>query len=218
MPERPAESRSLAAGFAAVLKDLWQLIKQRAGLLAFILCFLPLGTGAAPFAAIAGEWRASANTVALITGVLGGVISAVGCLVGGWLCDRMNRQGAYVCFGLGQSAACVAMALFPHNQPMFILWASIYTFTSGLAYAAFSAFVLEAIGHGAAATKYTALAALSNVPIYYLTNLDGWANDRWNSNKMFYLEAALGVAASLFFIILAKCLLRPKFPARPVGA
>ena len=209
-PARLPERAGLFASIIATLKDLWAVMRNRAGLLAFILCFLPIGTAAAPLPAIAGEWQASANTVALIAGVLGGVISAAGCMVGGWFCDRMDRKAAYVWFGLLQAAAGVAMALLPRTQAMFIVWASVYTFTAGLTYAAFSAFVLEAIGKGAAATKYNALASLSNVPIYYMINIDGWAHDRWNSTGMFFTESGLAVAAAVVFAVLAKILLRKR--------
>ena len=57
-PQHPAGERGVAASSVALFKDLWHVMKQRAGLLALVLCFLPLGTGAAPFAAIADEWRA----------------------------------------------------------------------------------------------------------------------------------------------------------------
>jgi MFS transporter, PAT family, beta-lactamase induction signal transducer AmpG len=209
-PVHSLDKSGVVSGFVAVFKDLWQLVCDRAGALALILCFLPIGTGAVVFSAIAGEWRASANTVALISGVLGGVISAVGCLIGGWFCDRMNRKNAYVWFGLLQAASGVAMALLPRTQLMFMVWASVYTLTNGLAYAAFSAFVLEAIGKGAAATKYSALASLSNAPIYFMTNIDGWAHDHWNSTGMFLTESGLALASAVIFIALAKLLLPRK--------
>jgi len=207
-PVRPPASPGLLPSLASLFKDLWEVIRQRLGLLALILCFLPVGSGAAPFSAIAGEWRASAYTVALVTGVLGGIVSATGCLAGGWICDRMNRQTAYVWFGILQAAGAVAMALLPRTETMYVLWASVYAFTAGLTYAAFTAFVLEAIGKGAAATKYNALASLSNLPIYYMTRIDGWAHDRWGSAVMFFTESALGVAGAVFFIVLAKVLLQ----------
>jgi hypothetical protein len=203
----PTQRAGLLPSFAATFKDLWQLVRKRAGALAFILCFLPIGTGAVTFSAIAGEWRASANTVALVTGVLSGIISAAGCMCGGWVCDRMDRKAAYVWFGIFQAASGVAMALLPRNQVMFVVWVSIYGFTWGLSYAAFSAFVLEVIGKGAAATKYNALASLSNVPIYYMTNIDGWAHDHWNSTRMFFTESGLAVASAVIFVVLAKVLL-----------
>ena len=182
-PERPRRDPAVFKNITAMLKDLWELMRNRSGILAFILCFLPIGTGAVAFSAIADEWKASAHTVALINGVLGGVISAVGCILGGWICDSMDRQRAYVVFGILQAVSGMAMALFPRTQAEFVVWVSVYTFTAGLSYAAFSAFVLEVIGKGAAATKYNALASLSNVPIYYMTIIDGSAHDRWNSAK-----------------------------------
>jgi hypothetical protein len=100
---------------------------------------------------------------------------------------------------------------------MFIVWVSVYTFTSGLCYAAFSAFVLEVIGQGAAATKYNALASLSNVPIYYMTDIDGWAHDRWNSTRMFILESGLAVVSAVLFLGLVKLLLGPRAPAKTLG-
>jgi MFS family permease len=214
-PARPEGQPGLFSSFVVAFKDVWLVLRNRAGALAFMLCLLPIGSGAAPFAAIAGEWRASADTVALITGVLGGIISAVGCLVGGWLCDRMDRKIGYVWFGLIQAASGLAMAMLPHDQAMYILWASVYTFTTGLTYAAFSSFVLEAIGKGAAATKYNALASLSNVPIYYMTRIDGWSNDAWGSRNMFLLESAIAVTAALIFLFLAKVMLPRRISVQP---
>jgi PAT family beta-lactamase induction signal transducer AmpG len=212
-PVRTLDTTSILKAVATPLKELWALICNRNGLLAFVLCFLPIGTGAVLFSAIAREWSASATTVALITGLLGGVISAIGCIVGGWFCDRMDRKKAYLVFGIIQAISCVAMALLPRTQLMFILWASVYTFSSGLCYAAFSAFVLEVIGKGAAATKYNALASLSNAPIYFMTNIDGWAHDHWNSSGMFFTEAGLAVASSVLFIALVKILMRWREPS-----
>ncbi|MDR3457594.1 MAG: MFS transporter [Verrucomicrobiae bacterium] len=213
-PERPHRAPAVFKNVSATLKDLWQLICNRSGILAFVLCFLPIGTSAVAFSAIADEWKASSDTVALINGVLGGVISAIGCILGGWICDRMDRQKAYVVFGLLQAASGVAMALFPRTQAEFVVWVSVYLFTSGLCYAAFSAFVLEVIGKGAAATKYNALASLSNVPIYYMTNIDGWAHDHWNSSGMFLTESGLAAASAMIFLILVKLLLGRRGPAR----
>ena len=75
------------------------------------------------------------------------------------------------------------MALAPRTESMYILFTMAYALITGLTYAGFSAVVLEAIGLGAAATKYNAFASLSNMPIAYMTVVEGWAQARWNVER-----------------------------------
>lgn len=207
VPEPPAGHRGdgLIRDLAKVLHDLWKIARSRAGYLALLICFLPIGTGAAAnlWAAVAGDWGASANTVALATGVFGGLVSAIGCIVGGYLCDRMDRKTAYCVYGVLQALCAVAMALAPRTEFSYVVFTIIYWFIMGLTYAAFSALVLEAIGQGAVATKYNLFASLSNMPIAYMTFVDGTAHDSWGAAGMLYTEAALGLAGLALFIAVA---------------
>lgn len=189
-----------------LFKDVWQTVKTKLGWLAMILCFLPLSTGAASnlWAAVSNDWHANPNTVAIATGVASGFITAGGALIGGFICDRMNRQMAYILFGLSQVLCAVGMAYCPHTQLMYIVWTSLYAFTLGLAYAGFSAFVFEAIGKGAAATKFSVYACLSNIPITYMTTVDGWAHTKYGATGMLDTEALLGVVGILLFLILTR--------------
>lgn len=187
-----------------LLSDLWRTLKSKLGFLALFLCFLPLGTGAASnlWAAIASDWKASADTVAFVTGIMSGIITAIGCLAGGWICDRMNRQITYLIFGLTQALCAAGMAFSPHTEIMYIIWTSVYAFTLGFAYAAFSAFVFEAIGKGAAGTKFTIYACLSNIPIYYMTIVDGWGHSKYGPAGMLLIEAACGGVGVILFVAL----------------
>lgn len=190
----------------ALRVDLWTLVRSRGGALAMCVCFLPMCTGAAAnlWSPIAGEWQTGANTVALVNGALGGVISALGCLVGGFLCDRMDRKVAYCLFGLLLAAVAAGMALAPRTELVFIVATSVYAFVVGLTYAGFSGLVLEAIGRGAAATKYSLLASLANMPIAFMTFANGWSHARWGSTAMLFVEAAAGVAAVVLFMAVAR--------------
>jgi len=187
-----------------MITDIWSTLKSRMGFLAVFLCFLPLGTGAAAnlWAAVAGDWHASANTVAFVTGLMSGLITSAGCLLGGWMCDRMDRKLAYVIFGLLQVVCALAMAYAPHTEIMYIVWTSLYAFGVGLSYAGFSAFVFEAIGKGAAATKFTVYASLSNAPIYYMTIIDGWAHTHYGPSGMLNTEATFGAIGIVLFLML----------------
>lgn len=208
LPEPPATHRTgtVRADLANVAKDLWQVAKSQRGFVALVLCFLPLGSGAASglFPALAREWQASGNAVALANGVGAGVLSALGCIVGGWICDRMDRKAGYAVFGVLQALCAIAMALSPHSQAMYVWWSSVYSFITGLTYAGFTAFVLEAMGLGAAATKYNVFASLSNMPILYMTKIDGWAETRFGPTGMLLTEAAFGaLGLALFLMLLA---------------
>jgi MFS family permease len=214
LPEPAATHRvaSMRQSLVNVGKDLWAVARSRIGALALFLCFLPIGSGAASnlWSTVSKDWSASADTVGLVTGVLGGVVSAIGCVLGGWICDRMNRKGAYAIYGVLQAGCAVAMALAPRTESTYVIYTLVYALITGLTYAGFSAFVLEAMGLGAAATKYSLFASLSNMPIYYMTNIDGWAHEKWGAGGMLYTEAALGIVGLVVFAgILAALPRRP---------
>lgn len=220
-PEEPRMPHgSVLGALKDVIIDLWDtIVRSRNGLLAMILCFLPVGAAAAVglFAAIAGRWNTSADAVALYTGVLGGVVAAVGCLAGGWLSDQMDRKRAYAVAGAFLAVMAVAMAVGPHNQAGYAVSTLAYQFGSGLAYGAFTGFVLEAIGRGAVATKYNALASLSNIPISYMTVIDGQVSERWNPDVMLFVDAASEVIGVVVFLTIAWLLLRRRQQAYTVA-
>ncbi len=195
-----------------VARESWALARSRAGAMAILVLFLPLGTGAASglWSAVAGDWSASVDAVALVNGVWSGVLAGVGCLVGGFFCDRMDRKWSYAVFGLMQAACAVAMALAPHTQLMYIVFTLLYSVTAGLTYASFSALTLEAIGVGAAATKYNLLASLSNFPIQYMTLIDGSAHTHWGASGMLFTEAGIGLAGVVVYVIVSRIVLKPK--------
>ncbi|MBL6852891.1 MAG: MFS transporter, partial [Alphaproteobacteria bacterium] len=140
--------------------------------------------------------------VALVNGILGGMVSAVGCVVGGYLCDRMDRKLTYAVFGAALALATLAMAAMSRTVPMFVFFTLLYAFIQGFNYASFSAVVLEAIGKGAAATKYNIFAALSNFPIQYVGLLDGWAYERWHTNGFLAMDAVTGlVGVAIFYAV-----------------
>ncbi|HEY0106736.1 MAG TPA: MFS transporter [Rhizomicrobium sp.] len=201
--EPPADHRhdSYFRSLSNVVTDVWNTAKSRAGYLALLICFLPIGSGAASnlWSSVAGEWHASADTVALVNGVLGGVTSAFGCVIGGYFCDRMDRKFAYALFGIFLAAAALAMAVAARTPPMFVIFTLLYAFISGFNYASFSAVVLEAIGKGAAATKYNLYASLSNAPIAYMTTIEGFAYTHWKGDGLLWADAVAGLVAVAFF-------------------
>jgi MFS transporter, PAT family, beta-lactamase induction signal transducer AmpG len=207
LSEPPQSHRAphLIRSVVNVGRDVWAVARSGFGFLALVLLFLPVGSGAASnlWAAIASNWHATADTVALVNGILGGVISMVGCLIGGRLCDLMDRRMAYCAFGVALGLCALFMAVAPRTPSMFVVFTCIYALINGLIYAGFSSVVLEAIGAGAAATKYNLFACLANMPTAYMTVIEGWAQTRWGSGTMLVIEAVLGVAGVFLFLVIA---------------
>lgn len=186
-----------------LFNDVWSTLKTKMGILAGLICFLTLGTGAASslWSAVAKDWGASADTIALVTGVLGGLLTAAGCILGGWICDRINRRSAYLLFGFLGALSTVAMVYSPRNELMYIIWTSVYAVIMGCCYAGYTAIVMETIGRGAAVTKYNIYVALGNSPIYLMIYIEGWAYTHWGSTEMLNIEALFAVLAIILFLI-----------------
>ena len=192
---------SYLAQLQGVVRDVWQVARSRAGYLALILMALPIASGAAPWSAIAGEWGAGADLVAIVNGVGGGLASAAGALVGGYICDRMNTYRAYCAFGLVVGAIAVVMAWCPRTPATFVVFTLAYNAVVGCGFAAYVAIVLQAIGQRSAATNFNLMAALANVPLAIMTSFDGWVHDRYGTDAMLYGELLLPAATIVGFAV-----------------
>lgn len=200
--EPPPMGHGLGEAMRALGRDLKQIALSRTGLFGLAICLSPVGAGAAAnyFGPSADAWGASADLVALVTGVAGGVVSAFGAVTGGWLSDRIGRRYGYAVGGGLTALTGLVMALSPHAPWAYALFTLTYNFFNGVACAGFTGLVLETIGGGAAATKYNIFASLANVAISYTTRLDGMAQTRWGANGMLFTDATLtflGIAALL---------------------
>ncbi len=205
-PPRVGEAKPYLTSLKEAGRDVFALATRRIGLLALLICLLPMGTGAAGnlWSVIAGDWRAGADEIALVAGALSGVLTIVGALGAGYICDRMDRKGAYALFGVLGGLAAVILALAPRTPTSFLLFTSLYNLMTGASFAAFGALTLEAIGQGAAATKYNLIASVANVPILLTTLADGRAQQAFGSGGMLLTEAAMAIGAAGLYLAVAR--------------
>lgn len=191
------------AGQRALLRDTWAMIRSRIGALTMLLAILPIGTGAMQnlLPALAADWRVWSNEVVLVSGGLSGVLQIIGSLIGGSACDRFNRRWTYCVLGLVLGMVVVAMAMGPRTPGAFIGFGLTYAFVIGIAYAAYGAAILEAIGTGAAASKFTLIVSVSNLAIFGQGTLEGWTHDRVNVTGMLLFEAVAAAAAVIIYAV-----------------
>ncbi|MCK6503289.1 MFS transporter [Myxococcota bacterium] len=205
-----------------VFGDVRSLAKSKGGLAAAVICFMPVGTGAAQGvltqAAVAARWGAGEREVALLQGFGAGLLTILGAFAGGWLSDRVHPRIAYVICGLGIGAVTVGMALTPPSVGAYVAWQMAYSFGVGTAYAAFTAVVLNAIGAASAATKYNLYASLSNFPIWWLGLLLGRVADTAGPVAMLLTEAGLGVVGVAIFFSALALIRRSRLPEEAPAA
>jgi len=186
--------------------DLLAMVRMAIPLLTIVLVASPIGAGAMNnlWSAVADDWHASADVVALVTGVLNGIVAAVGCVLGGWIVDRFGRWWAYFGFGLALAFVAIVMAGIARTALVYEIGVLIYAFVVGAGYASYSAMVVHAIGKGVASTKYAFCQSLGNLPVVYMTALNGYVHDRFGPSWMLMTEALAGIACVIVGLLVLR--------------
>ena len=200
--------------YRALGRDVWATVSSRSGWLGLVICVMPFGcaTAAGLWSSVASEWHAGADTVALVTGLLAAVVSTVGCLAGGWVCDRVNPRYFTLAVAMAAALSLVGMAYAPRTEALFITGTLLYALLNGMGYAGSATFILEAIGQGAAATKYNLFASLSNVSAYVMTMAMGMAYTHFGSVGMLNTEFVFGVGSLVVYVVVQRVALRGHIP------
>ena len=209
---RVVANETLGERMRILWRDILSMVRAAIPLFTIVLVCSPIGASAMNnlWSAVAPDWSVTADQVALVSGVLNGVVSAIGCVIGGWVADRVGRWWSYFGSGFLMALVAIIMAVTARTPNAFSVGVLAYALTCGMAYAAFSAIVLLAIGRGAASTKYATLSSLGNLPVVYMTASDGWVHDRFGTAWTLHSEALIAIIC----IVLALAVLRWINPPR----
>lgn len=205
VPQVRAVKTSLSSSLKIMWLDMKILFSSRVALFTILMILTPIGMGAAAYiwSSVGKDWDASANTVALTTGLLSGIMSAIGCVFGGWFSDKAGIWWSYFVSGGGMALVTLLMSVFPFTPDSYMFGVLGYAFMIGFAYAAYSAMALRAIGKGLASTKYALISSISNIAPIYMTAYDGWLHDAYGIKAMLLGETILGfgfIAMSLLLL------------------
>jgi PAT family beta-lactamase induction signal transducer AmpG len=190
-----------------------------AGILSLTLCLVPIGSGGAQtlFGAMGDEWHASKDMVGVANGLISGASAIVGSIAGGLLSDRLDKRWAYALCGVILACVAFGMAAAPQTPTFYVGGVVAYSFALGLCYAAFTAFVLDLIGHTGGATKYNLFASLANVPITIMATVDGAVADRAGRVVMLVVDGLAGVAGATVLMAVVYLLRRAKKEPPPAA-
>jgi MFS transporter, PAT family, beta-lactamase induction signal transducer AmpG len=193
--------------FAELGRDLWGLLwswRTAVGLLFFLS---PVGAGAVAglISSVGPDYHAPNAEVAWVTGAGGGFLLAMGSLMGGFVCDRMHRMTAYAIFGILTGAADVWLMLGPATPFTYGAGYAAYALAAGLSFASFIALILEVLGNGrrAAATGYALLFSSGNLPLTYMTWLDGAGYKRAGARGLMGVDAMANLGGGVALLLIA---------------
>ncbi len=191
--------------FRALGTDVWALLRTPATWVGLAFFLSPVGSAAVVnlISSVGPDYHASDAQVAWVSGLAGGLISALGCMLGGFLCDRMSRTAAYASAGLLSAVFSGWMALGPASPFTYAGGYCGYALAAGVAYAAFTALELEVLGKRphAAGTAYSLLGSSGNLPITYMTWVDGAAYKASGRRGLMGADAlANGIVAVLLLV------------------
>ena len=175
LPSKP--TRSAAEMFSRFFRDLYEVCR-RPGCLLGLACFLsPTACFALTnlFSGMGADFHTPEKWVTTLNGPGVAIVCSIGCLIGVWFCQRYLRRTVYVVAGFGGAAAALAMIWMPHTLAFFAIGVLAYNFFQGINYTAFSAFEYEIVGPGnpLSSTQIALLTASANLPISYMTAVDG---------------------------------------------
>ncbi len=197
--------RVLGPELRDLFRDLKELFASRRTWLGLAFFLSPVGSAAVSnlISGVGQDYSASGNQVLMVTGIAGGLLSAGGSFLGGIMADRMNRMVAYALGGVLTAAFGAYLALGPATPFTYSAGYLAYAVAAGFSYYVYTALVLDVIGRqrAAAAAAYSTLNSSGNVPIAYMTWLDGAGYKRWGVRGLMGMDAvANGVFAAVLLL------------------
>jgi len=219
----PEQRREQGLGVRQTFAGIWQEFKTtflRTRAIPYTLLMLfPMGSGAliGLLPGIAQDYHVSGQQMAWMNGLAGALLMAAGSLAATVIPARIRASVAYLSVCCISAATLIILWLGPLGASTYFVGATLYLFTIGTCYAMFTAVVLEFLGQSgiSGCGRYSIINSLGNVPVVYMTALDGRGGKLLGARGVAGTDAVVGAIGAA--ILLAYFLTR-KPPEAPVAA
>jgi PAT family beta-lactamase induction signal transducer AmpG len=144
----------------------------------------------------------SGAQVAWINGLGGALLTSAGAFSALLIPVRVRATIAYLLAGLANAAALVLLSFGPQRPAIYFASTVLFLFTVGAGYALFTAVSLEFLGGSgkSGSARYSIINSLGNVPVAYMSWLDGRGYALWGPRGMPGIDA--GVSTVVILILL----------------
>jgi MFS family permease len=170
-----------------------------------LVMLFPMASGAliGLLPGIAQDYHVSGQQMAWMNGVAGALLTATGSLAATLIPARIRASVAYLSVCLFNEALLLILWLGPLSPSTYFIGATLYLFTIGTCYALFTAVVLEFLGQSgrSGCGRYSIINSLGNVPVVYMTALDGRGGKLWGARGLAGTDAVLGAIGATILLI-----------------
>ncbi len=217
--ERGEGSRGavVAARIGRFVRDSYRAFTgSRAAMAAIVLALLPMGAYALSFSLqsiVAVELGLDDRQIGSL-GMIGTVLAAGCCVLGGWLSDRFGRRRTLAVFIAATAVPTVLLALAMQHYGwvmpagdladgrgpapaglvrLFWILVIAYSVAQGLMYGVGTAIFMDVTTRAVAATQFTAYMAMTNLVASYTSTWQGHAVTAWGFPATLGIDAAVGM-------------------------
>lgn len=192
IPLPAAPTRGVAEVFSTFFCDLYAVCRRRDCIIGLICFAAPTACFALTnsFSSLGSDFGASEQQVTAINGTGVAIACSLGCLLGIWFAGRFPRRNVYILAGFGGVCAVGILLVTPHIFVWYAGCVLAYNLFQGVNYTAFSSFCYEIVGptNPLAGTQMALLAAAANLPISYMTAIEGSVHSRYGINGMLMVD------------------------------
>ena len=205
--EPPLVRRGIRPELKGLVHDMKGILGSRRTWIGLVFLLSPVGSAAIGnlISGMGPDYHASGNTVLWVTGIGGGLLSALGCFMGGVVADKIGRMFSYALAGGLAALFGVYMAFASATPFTYAVGYSGYAVSAGFAFAVYTAMVLDILGRRkyAAASGYAVLNSAGNLPIAYMTWLDGLGYRQGGARGLMATDAAANGGFGIVLLLVA---------------
>ena len=135
---------------------------------------------------LARDYGVSGAQVAWINGLGGALLSSAGALAASLIPIRVRAPIAFLGAGLINACTLALLSLGPERPAIYFVATVLYLFSIGAGYALFTGVALEFLGGSgkSGSSRYAIINSLGNLPVVYMTWLDGRGYAHWGPRGM----------------------------------
>jgi MFS transporter, PAT family, beta-lactamase induction signal transducer AmpG len=201
IPAPGPDGRLAGESFAQFNREILTLLKRREVLVVLLLFLSPCSSFVMPnlLGGLGADFHASARAVSFWGGVGAFIPGLLGCFVFPVIARRVRLRFFYLANGILGCLFTLSLVVMPHTTGTFAAALFGEYLFQAVAFSIQIGIVFEAIGpdNPLAATTFSFLTAATNVPVTYVTLLDGRAYAKAGITGTLFVDAAIGIVTCL---------------------